>query len=135
NLCLPKIGILGMGRLGARAARQLVELGYPVAGWSRSTKHIEGVKSYSGTSGLNTLLSSTDILVSVLPSTKETIDILNANLFAKLPQGAHVINVGRGEHLVESDLLTALDTGHISGATLDVFRQEPLPVGHPFWTH
>lgn len=135
NLCLPKIGILGLGRLGMRAARLLTELGYPVSGWSRSTKHVEGVTSYCGLEGLAPMLAQSDILVSILPSTQATKGLLNTALFAQLPRGAHVINVGRGEHLVEDDLLAALDTGQISGATLDVFSVEPLPVGHSFWGH
>jgi glyoxylate/hydroxypyruvate reductase A len=133
NLHMPRIGILGLGRLGARAARLLAELGYPVAGWSRGVKRVDAVESHCGPAGLSTLLARTDILVSLLPSTKETIGILNADLFARLPRGAHIVNLGRGEHLVEGDLLAALDSGQVSGATLDVFCREPLPEGHPFW--
>jgi glyoxylate/hydroxypyruvate reductase A len=135
NLNLPRLGILGLGELGARAARALAELGYPVSGWSRTAKTIAGVTTYSGPDGLKSVLETSDILVSVLPYTSETEGILNADLFARLPKGAHVINVGRGEHLVEADLIAALDSGHLAGATLDVFRQEPLPTEHPLWRH
>lgn len=135
NLTLPRIGVLGLGELGTRAADMLVRLGYSVAGWSRSAKAIDGVETHYGPDGLDVVLSRSDILVSVLPSTAATQDLLNAERLARLPKGAHVVNVGRGEHIVDDDLLAALDSGHLSGATLDVFREEPLPPGHRFWSH
>jgi glyoxylate/hydroxypyruvate reductase A len=135
NLHPPRVGMLGLGELGARAARMLADLGYPVAGWSRSAKQIDKVETHHGRDGLDAVVRRSDILVSVLPSTPATEGLLDAALFARLPQGAHVINLGRGEHVVEADLVAALDSGHLSGATLDVFRQEPLPAEHPFWRH
>ena len=127
------VSILGRGELGTAAANALVGLGFKVYAWSRSPKDVPGVTGYSGADGLTAMLAETEILVCLLPLTAETEDILNAALFRQLPQGAAVINCGRGRHLVEADLLAALDSGHLSGASLDVFRSEPLPVDHPFW--
>ena len=135
NLNMPRIGILGLGALGARAARILADLGYPVSGWSRSPKTIDGIDARHGQDGLNAVLAQSDILVSVLPNTPATEGLLNAERLARLPKGAHVVNVGRGEHIVDDDLLAALDSNHLPGATLDVFRTEPLPAGHRFWSH
>ncbi|HTW54595.1 MAG TPA: glyoxylate/hydroxypyruvate reductase A [Stellaceae bacterium] len=129
------VGILGFGALGQDAARRLATLGFNVAGWSRSGRAVPGFATYGGATGLDALLSRSEILVSLLPMTAETEDILNAPLFARLPRGAALINAGRGRHLVEADLLAALDTGQLSAAVLDVFRDEPLPPGHPFWRH
>lgn len=129
------VGILGLGELGAAAARTLRTMDYPVLGWSRSPKAIEGVESFSGTDGLAAMLARTNILVCLLPLTPETQGILNADLFAALPENAVVINAGRGRHLVEADLIPALDSGRLRGASLDVFVEEPLRAGHPFWTH
>ncbi|TNE36473.1 MAG: glyoxylate/hydroxypyruvate reductase A, partial [Alphaproteobacteria bacterium] len=106
-----------------------------VAGWSRSKKKIEGVESFFGEDQLDAFLARTEILVCLLPLTATTTGILNKDLFAKLPEGASIINAGRGPHLVEADLIPALDSGHLMGATLDVFHSEPLPEGHPFWDH
>lgn len=130
-----RVGILGLGVLGSDCARALTAVGFRVAGWARREKRIEGVECRCGSQGLQAMLAQTDILVNLLPRTPETEDILNADLFAALPEGAYLINVGRGEHLVEEDLLHALDTGRLAGAVLDVFREEPLPGKHPFWTH
>ncbi|MCS6853929.1 MAG: glyoxylate/hydroxypyruvate reductase A [Elioraea sp.] len=130
-----RIGIMGLGVLGTDAGRKLAALGFRVAGWSRRPKTVEGIESFVGRDGLEPFLSRTDILVCLLPLTTETRGILNRDTFARLPKGAYVINVGRGGHLVEDDLLEALDSGHLSGATLDVFETEPLPGEHPFWGH
>ncbi len=130
-----RVGILGLGAIGGEAARMLHAIGFEVAGWSRSAKQVAGVKSFHGDDQLDEFLRRTDILVCILPNTPATQDILNAGLFAKLPQGASLINAGRGIQLVEQDLLDALASGRISEATLDVFRTEPLPAGHPFWRH
>ena len=130
-----RVGIMGLGELGTAAAAALVRHGFTVSGWSRTPKAIEGVTSYAGRSELHNFLHRTDILVCLLPLTAETRGILDASLFADLAHGACVINAARGEHLVEHDLLGALDSGHLGGATLDVFREEPLPPGHPFWAH
>lgn len=129
------VGLLGMGQVGREAARRLHFLGFPVLGWSRTPFSQDGVTAFHGPEGLKALLPRARTLVCVLPLTAETRDLLDADLFARLPRGAHVVNIGRGEHLVEADLLAALESGHLGGATLDVFRTEPLPAGHPFWTH
>jgi len=130
-----KVGVMGLGNLGADAAKALAAIGFDVAGWSRSEKAIPGVACFSGTDGLHRFLDRTEILVNLLPLTEATRGILDASLFARLPKGAFLINCARGEHLVEVDLLAALDTGQIEAATLDVFHQEPLPADHPFWEH
>jgi glyoxylate/hydroxypyruvate reductase A len=130
-----RVGIMGLGNLGADAARKLRGLGFPVSGWSRTAKTIEGVSGFAGDDGLEAFLSRADILICLLPLTPATEGILNRRTLSKLPAGAYVINVARGEHLVEEDLLAAIENGHISGACLDVFRQEPLPESHPFWRH
>jgi glyoxylate/hydroxypyruvate reductase A len=130
-----RIGIMGLGQLGGDAARKLVGLGFGVIGWSRTPRRIENVMNFVGEVDLYNFLSQADILICLLPLTSATKGILNRKTFEKLPAGAYVINVARGEHLVEADLLAALETGHISGACLDVFRVEPLPANHPFWNH
>ena len=104
-------------------------------GWSSSEKNIDGVQSFSGDDGLKKFLFKTNILICLLPLTDETEGILNRQLFQNLPKNAYVINVARGEHLVEADLTQMLDNGHLSGAALDVFRTEPLPEDHSFWDH
>jgi len=129
-----RVGIMGLGELGAAAAKLVSGHGFAVLGWSRSPKAIDAVTSYAGRDELPTFLHRSDILVCLLPLTAETRGILDAELFAGLPHGAYVINVGRGEHLVEHDLLAALGSGHLAGATLDVFRSEPLPPDSPLWT-
>lgn len=130
-----KVGILGLGTLGRDAAEKLVALRFDVAGWSRTPKQIPDVTCYHGGDRLNDFLARTEILVCLLPLTAATQGILNADLFARLPQGAGIINCARGGHLVERDLLRALDEGQISAVALDVFNDEPLPEDHPFWTH
>lgn len=129
------VGFLGMGELGAASARTLRTLDYRLMGWSRSPKTVEGVESFSGPDGLAAMLPRCDVLVCLLPLTDETRGILNATLFAALPKGAVVINAARGGHQVESDLLDALESGHLRGASLDVFVKEPLPADHPLWRH
>jgi glyoxylate/hydroxypyruvate reductase A len=128
-----RVGILGLGEIGSVAARRLSELGFAVSGWSRTRK--TGVKSFAGAEELDAFLAQSDFLVCVLPLTRETRHILNAQLFAKLPKGAYVINVARGGHLNEPELIAALDSGHLSGATLDVFEIEPLPPASAIWGH
>jgi glyoxylate/hydroxypyruvate reductase A len=129
------IGIMGLGQLGADAARRLGQHGFPVVGWSRTPKKIEGVAAYAGDNQLRPFLARSQVLVCMLPLTPATRDILNAAAFAALPRGAYLINVARGEHLVEDDLFEALTDDQLSGACLDVFREEPLPESHPFWHH
>ena len=129
------VGILGFGTLGQDAGRKLKALGFDVAGWSRGKKEIAGFACYSGPAGLHALLARSEILVCLLPLTAETTGILNAAAFARLPRGAGLVNAGRGGHLVEADLIPALDAGQLSGAVLDVVGAEPLPADHPFWHH
>lgn len=129
------VGILGLGQLGQDAAATLKGLGFDVAGWSRSGRKRPGIPTYGGADGLDALLARSDILVSLLPMTPETENLLDARLFARLPRGAGIVNAGRGRQLVEADLLAALESGQLSAAVLDVFREEPLPPSHPFWRH
>lgn len=129
------IGIMGLGQLGGDAARKLSSLGYRVLGWSRTPKDLEGIRTFWGRDQLQGFLAGTDVLICLLPLTPETDGILNRETFRGLRPGAFIINVARGNHLVEEDLLEALDEGHLSGARLDVFREEPLPKDHPFWSH
>lgn len=127
------IGILGLGVLGNCIIDGLRSFGFPLLGWSRSAKQIVGVECFAGTEGLDDFLRATKVLVVILPLTKETENLLNTEQLAKLKQGAYVINVARGAHIVDEDLLDLIQQGHIAGATLDVFRTEPLPPAHPFW--
>ncbi len=129
------VGILGFGTLGQNAGRKLKSLGFPVAGWSRSAKAVAGFEMHAGAAGLDALVAASEILVCLLPLTAATEGILNAGLLARLPHGAGLVNAGRGGHLVEADLIPALDSGQLSGAVLDVFREEPLPPDHPYWHH
>jgi glyoxylate/hydroxypyruvate reductase A len=129
------VGVLGAGVLGSHVAKTLQAFEFPVNVWSRSPKHIDGGQSFSGAAQLSEFLKATRVLVNLLPLTPETENILNREHLLQLQQGAYLINVARGRHLVEQDLLDVLDAGHMAGATLDVFREEPLPQGHAFWTH
>lgn len=129
------VGILGFGTLGQDAGTKLKALGFDVAGWSRSAKHVAGIPTYAGVDGLGAILARSEILVSLLPQTRDTEGLLGASAFACLPRGAALVNAGRGRTLVEADLLAALESGQLSGAVLDVFQTEPLPPGHPFWRH
>ncbi|HEY9185113.1 MAG TPA: glyoxylate/hydroxypyruvate reductase A [Salegentibacter sp.] len=130
-----KVGILGLGHLGQKTAKTLANNGFKVHGFSKTPKEIDQVESFSGEDQMEAFLAESEILVNLLPLTPETEKILNKTLFEKLPEGAYVINVARGEHLVELDLIEMLDQGHLSGAAMDVFWQEPLPDDHPFWEH
>ncbi len=130
-----RVGIMGMGEMGAACAKALSALGFQVSGWSRTEKNIPGVKSFFGAEGLDAFLQQADILVCLLPLTSETRDILNRDTLSRLPRGACVINAARGKHLVDEDLLALLNSGHLDQVALDVFREEPLPQGHPFWAH
>lgn len=129
------VGIMGVGALGTVLSKDLIRFGFKTQGWSVSKKHLEGVKTYAGQDELTSFLATTDILICLLPLTNDTKGILNKAIFNKLPQGAYVINVARGGHLVDEDLVNALDDKHLSGAALDVYHQEPLPKNHPFWLH
>ncbi len=129
------VGIMGLGVLGQRVVRAVQAFEFPVRGWSRSPKELHGVRCYAGEAQLAEFLAETRVLVCLLPLTEETRGIMNRATLAQLQPGGYVINVARGAHLVEEDLIPLLDSGHLAGAALDVFRQEPLPAGHPFWRH
>jgi len=129
------IAILGLGTLGADAGTRLADLGFKVRGWSRSRKHVAGIESFAGNDGLKSCLDGARILICLLPLTEETRGILNADTFAPLAEGAVLIHVGRGPHLVEADLPAALQSERLSRAIIDVFAREPLPPDHPFWRH
>ena len=130
-----RIGIMGLGSLGLTVADKLRLFRFDIAGWTRTAHSHEGITNFVGADGFHPFLASCDILVSLLPLTEQTRDILGAKAFAALPQGAYLINCGRGEHVVDADLIAALDSGHLAGATMDPFREEPLPPSHPFWAH
>ena len=129
------VGILGMGVLGERVARAVAALDFPVLAWSRSAKQVPGVTSLFGATQLPAFLAQTRVLVNLLPLTPETENLLNRSTLTQLLPGAYLINVARGRHVVEEDVLALLDSGHLAGATLDVFRTEPLPPEHAFWRH
>lgn len=130
-----RIGILGLGEIGTMTGERLRDLDFKVAGWSRSKKNVKGIESFAGEDTMKAFLARTDILVCLLPLTPDTRGILNKNTFAMLPSGAFVINVARGGHLIEEDLVAAIASGHLAGATLDVFQAEPLPETSPLWKH
>lgn len=127
------VGVLGMGKIGTCVAETFVNLGYPVSGWARSERNIPGVKCFYGQDQFKDFLASSRVLINVLPLTPETENILNKDTFNSLLPESYLISMGRGEHLVEEDLTNAIDKGKLIGATLDVFRQEPLPQSHPYW--
>ena len=129
------VAMLGLGALGLAAARALQALNFPVTGWSRAPKVIEGLTCLSGEAGLKQALSNAAIVVTLLPRTPQTENLLNARTLAYLPKGAFILNPGRGPLIDDQALLAALDSGQVAHATLDVFRTEPLPQDHPFWTH
>lgn len=129
------VGIMGLGVLGARVAKAVAAFEFSVRGWSRSPRQIEGVRCFAGAEQLDDFLAASKVLVCLLPLTPDTRDILNRRNLSRLQPGGYVINVARGAHLVDDDLLQLLDSGHLAGATLDVFRTEPLPAEHPFWRH
>ena len=130
-----KVGLLGLGELGTKCAMTLAGLGFDVAGWTRTPRVVPGVKAFAGWDQLPDFLARTEILVCLLPLTVDTANILNGERLALLPKAACVINLARGDHIVDADLIAALDSGHLAGATLDVFREEPLPPDHAYWDH
>lgn len=130
-----RVGVMGLGALGGASARALADLGFDVAGWARSDKAIDGVDVFSGPEEFFPFLDRSEILLNLLPLTNATTGILNKATFAALRPGASIINVARGGHLVDEDLIPALDSGQLGGAFLDVFSVEPLPTNHPFWSH
>jgi len=129
------VGIMGLGVLGERVAQAVAHFEFPVMGWSRTPKAVAGVRCFAGHEQFDDFLSASRVLVCLLPLTPETQNVMNARTLSRLMPGGYVINVARGAHLVDEDLIALLDSGHLAGATLDVFRTEPLPEGHPFWRH
>jgi len=129
------VGVLGLGVLGERVARAVAQFDFPVNGWSRTPKAVPGVQCFAGAEQFDTFLQASRVLVCLLPLTPDTRDIMNLAHLSRLRPGGYVINVARGAHLVDDDLLALLERGHLEGATLDVFRVEPLPKNHPFWNH
>ena len=131
----PTVGVLGLGAIGAQIAQAARLFGYPVRGWSRTPKSLDGVECFAGSAALDAFLAGTQILVDALPLTEATRDLLDRARLSQLPRGAQLINVGRAGTIVDDDLLALLDSGHLAGAVLDVFRTEPLPPEHAFWHH
>jgi len=129
------VGVMGLGKLGAHVARAVAALGYPVAGWARSLRSVEGVDVFAGEAQFNDFLARSRVLVNLLPLTPETTGIIDAALLQRLRPDAVVINIARGGHVVDADLLAALDSGRVRAAVLDVFNEEPLPADHPYWSH
>jgi glyoxylate/hydroxypyruvate reductase len=129
------VGVLGLGVLGQRVAQAVAAFDFPVRGWSRSAKDVPGVHCSAGAAQFADFLAGTRVLVNLLPLTPETENILDRDALSRLLPGGYVINVARGAHLVDADLVALLDSGHLAGAALDVFRTEPLPADHPFWRH
>lgn len=127
------VGVMGCGALGQFVVKRLVHFGFKVCCWSRRRKHLDGMRSYTGPEEFDAFLGKANILVCMLALTPETENIINGDIFNRLPPKAYLINVSRGAHLVDDDLVSALDSGRLSGALLDVFREEPLPKEHPFW--
>ena len=129
------VGVMGLGVLGTRVAQALRHFEFPVLGWSRTPREIDGVRCFSGEAGFQAFLAGSRVLVCLLPLTPQTEGILNRRTLGALLPGGYLINVARGGHLVEADLLALLDEGRLAGATIDVLRQEPPPADHPFWNH
>jgi glyoxylate/hydroxypyruvate reductase A len=129
------VGVMGLGVLGTRVAHAVRQFDFPVLGWSRSARQVDGVRCYAGEGQFGAFLAATRILVCLVPLTAETENILNRETLGRLMPGGYLINVARGGHLVEADLLALLDGGQLAGATIDVLREEPPPADHPFWTH
>jgi glyoxylate/hydroxypyruvate reductase len=129
------VGIMGLGVLGQRVAQAVRHFEFPVSGWSRTPHGLSGVRCYAGAEQFDEFLAATKVLVCLLPLTPDTQGIMNSRTLSKLMPGGYVINVARGGHLIEEDLIPLLDSGQLAGAALDVFRTEPLPPEHPFWKH
>jgi len=130
-----RVGIMGLGVIGTDAAKKLKALDFDVAGWTRGHKNLAGVPTFDGKDGFKDFLARSEIVVCLLPLTPETRGILDAKAFRRMPKGAVVVNAARGGHVVDADLIAALESGHLRAAVLDVFHEEPLPAEHPFWKH
>jgi glyoxylate/hydroxypyruvate reductase len=130
-----RVGVLGLGPIGLAAARMLADFGFKVAAWVRTPRDVEGIELFHGQDRLAAFLGRSEIIVNLLPLTAQTKGILDREALAHLPKGASVINLGRGGHVVDADLIAALDDGHLAAATLDVFHTEPLPKDDPLWRH
>ena len=129
------VGVMGLGVLGTRVAQALAAFEFPVLGWSRGARDVPGVRCFAGEAQFHDFLAATRVLVNLVPLTPDTENILNRETLGRLQPGGYLVNVARGAHLVDADLLALLDSGHLAGAALDVFRTEPLPGDHPFWAH
>ena len=129
------VGVLGLGQLGQTVVARMQALGFPVTGWSRTPRQLPGVTTYAGEQELPAFLSGCRVLVSLLPLTAETEDLIDETFLSRLPSGAYLINVARGRQVVDEAVLSALDSGQLAGAALDVFREEPLAANHPYWSH
>ncbi|MGH7091031.1 MAG: NAD(P)-dependent oxidoreductase [Stellaceae bacterium] len=130
-----KVGVMGLGQIGLPVAQYLAQHGFAVAGWSRTEKRAPGLALFAGPEQFPAFLARSEILVDLLPATAETNNLIDRKVFRQLPKGAHFINLARGAHVVDRDLLDALDADQLAAATLDVFREEPLPKESPFWAH
>ena len=135
NVRRPTVGVMGLGEMGGTVAMRLANFGYSVRGWSRTQHDMVGVETFAGQDALPVFLLGCDVLFTVLPLTALTLGVLNADTLAHLPRGAFIINGGRGGLIVDADLIAALESGHIVGAMLDVFHEEPLPKDHAYWSH
>lgn len=129
------VGVLGVGVLGGHVARHLAAAGFTVRGFARTPRRVEGLEVLHGADGWRAFLAATRVLILLAPRTPDTEDLIDADALARLLPGAWLINIARGALVVDADLIAALDRGHLAGATLDVFREEPLPAAHPFWAH
>ena len=129
------VGVMGLGSIGGRVAQAVASFEYPTFGWARTTKALPGITTFAGERELDAFLHAVRVLVCLLPLTSDTVGILNLRTLSSLKPGGYLINVARGAHLVEADLLAVLDAGALAGATLDVVATEPLPVNHAFWQH
>jgi glyoxylate/hydroxypyruvate reductase len=131
----PTVGVMGLGEMGGHVANKIAEFGYTTLGWSKSAKPMDRLETYAGTNELPMFLSKCDVLICLLPLTPETQGILNTKNLAQLPRGTFLISAGRGGHMVDADILAALNSGQLAGALLDVFHEEPLPATSAFWSH
>jgi glyoxylate/hydroxypyruvate reductase A len=135
NLQRPVVGVMGLGEMGGHVAKKIASFGYDVRGWSKSKRAVDAVKCFAGRDQFDEFLRGTNVLVCMLPLTEETRGVINAQTLAKLPRGSFLVNAGRGAHMIEADVLAALERGQLAGALLDVFETEPLPTENALWSH